>query len=172
MLRRGGLGRDWDGGRYKASCQSPGASVSLQTKRRHEQEIGMMNDYTTRDPIPTNRDPRPTHNFPMCKYCGQRIVQPFDHAGNASRTGVYCSRGCSEVANPGNGAADTAADTNIRRRIAASVDPRLPSIILWLADGETQQEVSNRLGISPQAVSQLIKRLRSKSAAPCICAYR
>jgi DNA-binding NarL/FixJ family response regulator len=98
-----------------------------------------------------------------------RIIHAHDHAGHLTPHGVYCSRGCAEVANPGNGAADAAADTNIRRRIAATVDPRLPSVIMWLADGETQQEVADRLKISPQAVSQLIKRLRVKSTCVPIC---
>lgn len=128
-----------------------------------------MTHYTTRDPIPTTRDPRPVIHFPMCRYCGMRIIHAHDHAGHLTPHGVYCSRGCAEVANPGNGAADTAADTNIRRRIAATVDPRLPSVIMWLADGETQQEVADRLKISPQAVSQLIKRLRVKSTCVPIC---
>jgi len=128
-----------------------------------------MTDYTTRDPAPTTRDPQRGQAFTMCRYCGQRMVRKYDHAAHQSNHGAYCSQGCAEIANPGNGAADAAADANIRRRIAASVDARLPSVIMWLADGETQQEVADRLGVSRQAVSRLTKRLRGSATAIDVC---
>jgi hypothetical protein len=100
------------------------------------------------------------YEFRMCRYCGQRIVRGFDRSAATAPSGCYCSPGCAEIANPSRGAANVEAETNTRRRIAASVDARLPAIIMWLADGETQEQVAHRLGVTQQAVAKLLKRLR------------
>jgi predicted transcriptional regulator len=45
--------------------------------------------------------------------------------------------------------------------MAAHHDTRLPGILLLLADGYTQAEIADTLGMTQQGVSQLVKEFRS-----------
>lgn len=107
----------------------------------------------------------PAHSteFRMCRYCGQRIVTGYNRAGRTEAAGAYCSQGCAEIANPTSGAAEVAADTDAKRRLAAEVDARLPAIIMWLADGETVEQVASRLQLTKGRITQLVKRLQAKA---------
>lgn len=67
------------------------------------------------------------------------------------------------VCNHGGGPDDIAAETWTRLRIAAAVDARLPSVLIWIANGMSQAEVAERLGVDPSRVSQLITTLRKTS---------
>lgn len=61
------------------------------------------------------------------------------------------------------GSDDISAETWTRLRLAAVVDARLPSILIWIAGGMTQAEVAERLDVAPQYVSKLIQKLRTTS---------
>ncbi len=132
-------------------------------------------------------------SFRMCKYCGKRIVEAFGKWGRPMESGVYCSRDCAEAvhgfdnalesdgrhrhapvefdAMPAPDHADGADDGALEKaRLAleemdraSAIDKRLPDILLRIKNGETQEQVAKRWGMSPPNVRALLKKFRASS---------
>lgn len=129
-------------------------------------------------------------SFRMCKYCGKRIVEAYGKWGRPMESGVYCSRDCAEAVHGFDNAMESdrrhrAAVVDLdamptpephggddgsleKARLAldemdraSAIDKRLPDILLRIKNGETQEQVAKRWGISQVAVHQLIKKFRA-----------
>jgi len=128
---------------------------------------------------------------PTCRYCGGLAANPVDKYGRESADGKYCSKVCADAVHgfdnaresdgrhraaaveleavpapePADGADDGALE---KARLAldemdraSAIDKRLPDILLRIKNGETQEQVAKRWGISQVAVHQLIKKFRA-----------
>lgn len=127
---------------------------------------------------------------PTCRYCGGLAANPVDKYGRASDDGKYCSKACADAVNGFDNAMESdgrhrAAVVDLdamptpephggddgsleKARLAldemdraSAIDKRLPDILLRIKNGETQEQVAKRWGISQVAVHQLIKKFRA-----------
>ena|GEM_PF-2462647 len=130
---------------------------------------------------------------PTCRYCGGLAATPVDKYGRESADGKYCSKACADAvhgfdnamesdgrhrhapvefdAMPAPDHADGADDGALEKvRLAldemdraSAIDKRLPDILLRIKNGETQEQVAKRWGMSPPNVRALLKKFRASS---------
>lgn len=125
-------------------------------------------------------------DFRMCKYCGGIIRSGYDAGGRKREDGDYCNPKCArachgfdremiaeqthrtepwredhEALKTDDHPTMLAADADCLKRLAPAIDGRLPDILHWIADGWTQAQIAERLGINQQRVSAIVKRLRA-----------
>ena len=126
----------------------------------------------------------------MCRYCGGRVVVPYDRCGRHNPEGAYCSPSCADAVAgfdlrlareasehhvvpfdfqrherqeppaPEPLPAGRVADAQAEILSSGLVDYRLPSILSAIAHGFILRDVARKAHLSPQMVSRLLRRLR------------